>query len=338
MLLDTISTGLSAPTSSGLGIAATTLSLAASYEIGQYFKSKDTEGSAAHILAHTILGAAVAVAGGNDALLAGVSAGGAEASAPLLAKYLYGKESKDLTVDEKGTVSAITGLVASGLGATTGDVSSTVQSGQVAQNAVENNQMTLPFQVNNQRMQSAQSLYEHGVKEGWSPDKLQEAVSKELRGRDPQGEAYVKGWVYGSTTLPFILLASPEATLGTLATGGLIGGGADVAIQHTSDKPYDYKDTVYAAGVGAVTQGKSALKTIGINAVAESNKALIKGNDIKTAGAKGATATTASIILENSINKRLPSKPVNKIIAPVASSTTVGYISNKVEESKNVKK
>ena len=139
MLLDTISTGLSAPTSSGLGIVAATLSPAASYEIGQYFKSNDAEGSTAHILAHTVLGAAVAAAGGNDALTAGLAAGGAEASSLLFAKYLYGKEAKDLTADEKSTISSITGLVASGVGASTGDVASTVQSGQVAQNAVENN-------------------------------------------------------------------------------------------------------------------------------------------------------------------------------------------------------
>ncbi|ENV94611.1 hypothetical protein F938_02796 [Acinetobacter bereziniae LMG 1003 = CIP 70.12] len=140
-MVDTISTGLSAPTSSGLGIATATLSPVASYEIGQYFKSKDAEGSTAHILAHTVLGAAVAAAGGNDALTAGLSAGGAEAAAPKLAQYLYGKDAKDLTADEKSTISVITGLVASGVGATTGDVSSTVQSGQVAQNAVENNSL-----------------------------------------------------------------------------------------------------------------------------------------------------------------------------------------------------
>nr|WP_227604699.1 VENN motif pre-toxin domain-containing protein [Acinetobacter sp. TGL-Y2] len=68
-------------------------------------------------------------------MIAGLSAGGAEAAAPKLAQYLYGKDAKDLTADEKSTISAITGLVASGVGATTGDVSSTVQSGQVAQNA-----------------------------------------------------------------------------------------------------------------------------------------------------------------------------------------------------------
>lgn len=109
-MVDTISTGLSAPTSSGLGIATATLSPVASYEIGQYFKSKDAEGSTAHILAHTVLGAAVA----------------AEAVAPILSNFLYGKDAKDLTADEKSTISAITGLVASGVGATTGDVSSTV--------------------------------------------------------------------------------------------------------------------------------------------------------------------------------------------------------------------
>jgi len=70
-------------------------------------------------------------------LTAGLSAGGAEAAAPKLAKYLYGKDAKDLTAEEKSTISAITGLVASGVGATTGDVSNTVQSGKVAQNAVE---------------------------------------------------------------------------------------------------------------------------------------------------------------------------------------------------------
>ncbi|MEN5171141.1 hemagglutinin repeat-containing protein [Acinetobacter higginsii] len=139
VLLDMVSAGLSAPTASGAGIAASTLSPAASYEIGQYFKGKDAEGSAAHILAHTILGAAVAATGGNNALSAGIAAGGAEAAAPLLAEYLYGKKAKDLTASEKSTISSIVGLAGSAVGTTTGDVSNIVQGGQSAQNAVENN-------------------------------------------------------------------------------------------------------------------------------------------------------------------------------------------------------
>ncbi len=143
VLLDMVSAGLSAPTASGAGIAASTLSPAASYEIGQYFKGKDAESSAAHILAHTILGAAVAATGGNNALSAGIAAGGAEAAAPLLAEYLYGKKAKDLTASEKSTISSIVGLAGSAVGATTGDVSSTVQGGQSAQNAVENNKTSV---------------------------------------------------------------------------------------------------------------------------------------------------------------------------------------------------
>ncbi|UUM26408.1 VENN motif pre-toxin domain-containing protein [Acinetobacter colistiniresistens] len=98
-------------------------------------------------MAHTILGAAVAATGGNNALSAGIAAGSAESAAPLLAEYLYGKKAKDLTASEKSTISSIVGLAGSAVGATTGDVSSTVQGGQSAQNAVENNYLTVK-QVN----------------------------------------------------------------------------------------------------------------------------------------------------------------------------------------------
>ncbi len=81
--------------------------------------------------------------GGNDGLTAGLSAGGAEAAAPVLSSFLYGKEAKDLTAEQKSTISSIVGLAGTALGATTGDVATTVQSGQVAQNAVENNYLTV---------------------------------------------------------------------------------------------------------------------------------------------------------------------------------------------------
>ncbi|PIL84663.1 hypothetical protein B4Q10_19910, partial [Acinetobacter baumannii] len=121
---------------------------AVSYKIGQYFKEQASNNAngqltsgqeAAHILAHTVLGAAVAAAGGNNALTAGLSAGGAEAAAPILSSFLYGKDAKELTADQKSTISSIVGLAGSAVGATTGDIGSIVQSGQVAQNAVENN-------------------------------------------------------------------------------------------------------------------------------------------------------------------------------------------------------
>ncbi|WP_227541451.1 MULTISPECIES: cysteine peptidase family C39 domain-containing protein [Acinetobacter] len=168
---------MSAPTASGAGIAASTLSPAASYEICQYFKGKDAQGSAAHILAHTILGAAVAATGGNNALSAGIAAGGAEAAAPLLAEYLYGKKAKDLTASEKSTISSIVGLAGSAVGATTGDVSSTVQGGQSAQNAVENNYQTkATLKVVNKQLQkcspSDRGCIERGISALRKADKI----------------------------------------------------------------------------------------------------------------------------------------------------------------------
>ena len=156
-LTDMIAGGLSAPTSSALGIAAATAAPAVQYQIGQIFKgnqaqneldklmtgmagTRPEEGSALHVLAHTVLAAAVAAAGGNDALTAGLSAGGAEALAPVVSNWLYGKDTKELTADEKATVSNIVSLGAAGLTASAGGIGAdAVAASTLAQTAVENN-------------------------------------------------------------------------------------------------------------------------------------------------------------------------------------------------------
>ncbi|WP_239353008.1 hemagglutinin repeat-containing protein, partial [Snodgrassella communis] len=153
LILNAIGAGLSAPTNSIGGILAATASPVLSHQIGQYFKvlahknqitgGKDelTAGQeAAHILAHTILGAAVAAAGGNDALAGGLAAAGAEATAPILSQWLYGKNPADLTADEKATVSAIAGLTGAATGVTVGgSMADVAQGDQAGHIAVDNN-------------------------------------------------------------------------------------------------------------------------------------------------------------------------------------------------------
>jgi hypothetical protein len=152
-LQNAIGSGLSAPTNSIDGILAATASPAISYQIGQYFKvlahknqitgGKDelTAGQeTAHILAHAILGAAVAAAGGNDALAGGLAAAGAEATAPILSQWLYGKNPADLTADEKATISAIAGLTGAATGVTVGgSMADVAQGDQAGHIAVDNN-------------------------------------------------------------------------------------------------------------------------------------------------------------------------------------------------------
>lgn len=60
----------------------------------------------------------------------------------VFSKAIEINDAKDLTADQKSTISSIVGLAGSAVGATTGDIVSIVQSGQVAQNAVENNYLT----------------------------------------------------------------------------------------------------------------------------------------------------------------------------------------------------
>ena len=141
-----IAGGLSGSTSTGAaGTMANAAAPALQYAVGQYFKDQKAEGSTAHIVAHTVLAAAVAAAGGNDALTAGISAGASEALAPVVAKWLYGEGKDDfkpseMTPDQKATVSNIVSLGAAGFTATAGGTGAdVVQGSQLASSAVEDN-------------------------------------------------------------------------------------------------------------------------------------------------------------------------------------------------------
>ena len=70
-----------------------------------------------------------------------MSAGGAEAAAPYISKWLYGKEKgSDLTAEEKETVSAITSLLGTATSAAVGNSATDgVQGSLNAQSAVGNN-------------------------------------------------------------------------------------------------------------------------------------------------------------------------------------------------------
>lgn len=185
VLVSAIAGGLSSPADSVGGIAAATLAPEMSCLVGQYFKEnaarnvvdngdRSEEGSAAHLLTHALLGAAVAAAGGGDALLAGIAAGGAEAVAPALAKYLYGKEAKDLTAEEKSTIGAIVGIGGGAIGALQSDVASLISSASGAQVAVGNNWEEVGHYSTMATVLYLAGFSERGAKAialaAWSPD------------------------------------------------------------------------------------------------------------------------------------------------------------------------
>lgn len=141
--LNMIAGGLLAPTDSVLGVATSTLAPAVSYQVGQYFKEKGKENSFEHIATHAVLGAITAQTNGGNALSGAISAGGAEYIAKVTAQTLFQKDAKDLTADEKETVSSISQIVGTLSGSVTGNSSlNAYVGGNVAKNAVENNYLT----------------------------------------------------------------------------------------------------------------------------------------------------------------------------------------------------
>ncbi|WP_313248752.1 hemagglutinin repeat-containing protein [Stenotrophomonas indicatrix] len=150
VLVSSVAGGLAASAGGAGEALAATLAPAISYQIGQYFKqnasknavdggNRGEEGSATHILAHALLGAAVASSSGNNALVGAIAAGGAEAAAPAVARFLYGKDSKELAADERDVVSAILGAGGSIIGSFNGSLISVAAGSGAAKNAVDNN-------------------------------------------------------------------------------------------------------------------------------------------------------------------------------------------------------
>ena len=172
VLLNSIASGLSAPTQSSAGIAANAVSPAVSYQIGQYFKelaanNRDGQLSAgqetAHILAHTVWGAAVAHAGGNNALAGALAAGGPEAAAPIISHYLYQeRDGSRLSAEQKETVTAITGLFGTAAGAALGNTPADAAQGSLnAKNAVENNNSTRPRRTGRNPLWTEAQIRQH---------------------------------------------------------------------------------------------------------------------------------------------------------------------------------
>ena len=132
---------------------------AAAPYLAQTVKDMTDGDGTANLMAHAVLGAVIARAGGNSALAGAAGAVVAEETARLIREELYGGLSnEELTQEQKQTISALATLAAGIAGSVTGkDALSAVASAQVGKNAVENNflspaDQTLLDQLRQQRL------------------------------------------------------------------------------------------------------------------------------------------------------------------------------------------
>ncbi|MCX8728722.1 VENN motif pre-toxin domain-containing protein, partial [Gilliamella sp. B2838] len=89
---------------------------------------------AGNLITHAILGAVVAELQGNSGLVGGAGAVGGELAADIIRKQLYGKDVKDLTEEDKRTISALaqlaTGLAIAVAGGDVGDAGTAIAAGK----------------------------------------------------------------------------------------------------------------------------------------------------------------------------------------------------------------
>ncbi|WP_051940906.1 VENN motif pre-toxin domain-containing protein [Stenoxybacter acetivorans] len=256
LLVNSISAGLNAPTESLGGIAAATASPALIQQVGAYFKAnaaknkqdnggRPEEGSAAHLAAHAILAAAVAAAGGNDPLSAGIAAAGTEAVIPVVSQWLFGtKDSSKLSAEQKETLSSIGGLIGAGVGAIGGGSTADVVSGsQAAQNAIDNNWGAFVNNFGGDNISRAVSAYQAARENGKNDEEATEAANAVLRGELPAHADISKAVAIGNVVIAggAIIVTCPKCAVevGKSVAGGVITSALIGEDYTTSNLIYD---------------------------------------------------------------------------------------------------
>ncbi|MDO4907522.1 hemagglutinin repeat-containing protein [Neisseria sp.] len=298
--LSALASGLAAPADSGSGIAAAALNPAGAYAIGQYFKGLAQENllggktetaeltaaqETARAVAHGVIAAATAAAGGSNALSAAISAGGAEAAAPYVSQWLYGeKDGSKLTAGQKETVSAVLSLGGAAVGAASGNGTDAVAGSRAAQTAVENNAFrgleALAGEAKGMAsMAGATSLYEAQMKSGKTQEEARKAVESYLKGYGLQQHTGAETLVYGSMAAPVVMIGGKAYIVA--ATSSVAQGVATTIVLEGT--PYKVSDLVYDTTLG-VFFGKALDKASGnmLKWSGENNKFLKRSLDVKS--------------------------------------------------------
>ncbi|WP_233611380.1 hemagglutinin repeat-containing protein [Citrobacter sp. FDAARGOS_156] len=193
-----IQRGIQAATAALQGLAGgdmgAALAGASAPELAHLLKS--TEGNTAvNVIAHAILGGAVAAMQGNSAAAGAAGAATGELAARAIAGMLYPDvtDLSQLSEDQKQTISTLATISAGMAGGLSGDSTASAAAGaQAGKNAVENNSLSLPKGLNDIGL-SQQSLAASMLQNGASPDELAAALVKNSQGQIPEGQDAVKG-------------------------------------------------------------------------------------------------------------------------------------------------
>jgi filamentous hemagglutinin len=290
--------GIQAATAALQGLAggdiAGALSGASAPELANYIGHDSGLSNEAAVVAHAILGGAVAALQGNSAAAGAAGAATGELAARAIAGMLYPgvTDLSTLTEAQKQTVSTLATISAGMAGGLAGDsTASAVAGAQGGKNAVENNLMG--------GSEDAQAAWirQHGVDMASCSD-------------NPGGAACQKA-INERDSVAFAMASAGLVYLpgGMQVTAG-IGGTANAGIQYAINGTVNPTDVLIATYVGAFTANTGVWGTVGWNAAGGAASSYLNGDDPFKGGVISGAASgigygigkTATISLDKWVN------------------------------------
>ncbi|MGJ0478605.1 VENN motif pre-toxin domain-containing protein [Pantoea agglomerans] len=280
--------GISAATAAIQGLAGGNVAQALCGAAAPYLAEqihKLTEGNPqANLMAHAVVGAVVAQASGNSALGGAAGAATASAATSVIAKTLYGTDDySKLDEAQKQTISTLSTLASGLAGGLAGDSGASVVAGaQAGKNTSENNDMfNLPSGLNSYGS-AASTLGTSMEGAGATPEEINAAMSKNVKGDLPEGANITKVIVNGYKDGVLIAGAwylGPAASLGKVVGGAVIAEIANGTYQwfdinsaknqslpENQQKTWDYWGSASAAVTGGLAPGRGVWQNVGIAA------------------------------------------------------------------------
>ncbi|VVE37884.1 hemagglutinin repeat-containing protein [Pandoraea terrigena] len=301
----------------------------------------DLKSETARTALHGIVGCAGAAAVGSTC---GAGAMGGAASVVLgnLLNAVADTRNDGLSQPEKeARMNLIESVVAGITAGTGGDATATSIASRLD---LENNQFELPQGIVRAGAAST-SLGEFMAKNGASAEEIQQAQTDLLRGlgtdaAQPATEL-LKSWA--------ILIATggavgtgPSLGLASVTTGGIVGGGVNVAVQVATNESgeINYVDALSAIVTGALSQGKTLPTTATIAISGAATGAYLQGEDttsaILGAGAGALVGGTVGNAASREAGALIPNKSISDIFGAVIGAflgeTTANSTENKLNE------
>ncbi|QBR49030.1 hemagglutinin repeat-containing protein [Erwinia sp. QL-Z3] len=300
--------GIGAATAAIQGLAggniAQAVSGAASPYLAEQIHNMTTDASGkvnteANLMAHAVLGAVVAQAQGNSALAGAAGATTGE----YIAQQLYpGIDRKDLTEEQRQTISALGTLAAGLAGGIVGDsTGNAVANAQAGKNSSENNNLSLPGCLGSYG-QAAASLGSSMIDAGATTEVINTALIENAKGDLPEGanitKAIVEGYKDGVLIAGSAYLG-PAASIGKVVAGATIAEIAngtyqwfDLSQPGNENNSWDYWGSASAAVTGALAPGRDIWKNVGI---AAAGSVFTDGPDALAVGSSAAGAWAGGI-------------------------------------------